>query len=89
VCTLTRAETIDVDEWIASELPELIPQSPPPAPFRPWGRGGLLVPHAAGTDGMFVLVTTLAAPMGRSRSRSEGSAQRSSRFGPGSVGSGA
>jgi 16S rRNA (cytosine967-C5)-methyltransferase len=56
VCTLTRAETIDVDEWIAAELPELVAQPHPPAPFRPWGRGGLLMPQAAGTDGMFVLV---------------------------------
>jgi 16S rRNA (cytosine967-C5)-methyltransferase len=57
VCTLTRAETLEIDEWIAGELPELVAQPRPPAPFRPWGRGGLLLPDVAGTDGMFVLVT--------------------------------
>jgi 16S rRNA (cytosine967-C5)-methyltransferase len=64
VCTLTRAETLDVDEWIAAELPELVAQPPPPSPFRPWGRGGLLLPQAAGTDGMFVLVTRLVGSVG-------------------------
>ncbi|MGQ0804019.1 MAG: 16S rRNA (cytosine(967)-C(5))-methyltransferase RsmB [Actinomycetota bacterium] len=55
VCTLTREETIGVDEWSAAELPELVALEPPGAPWRPWGRGGLLLPHDAGTDGMFVL----------------------------------
>jgi len=55
VCTLTREETLDVDAWAASELPELVPLPPPVGPWRPWGRGALLLPHVAGTDGMFVL----------------------------------
>lgn len=55
VCTLTNEETLDVDAWAADALPELTPL---PLPGRPWitrGRGALLLPQAAGTDGMFVL----------------------------------
>jgi 16S rRNA (cytosine967-C5)-methyltransferase len=55
VCTLTRDETIAVDEWAATELPELVALPPPAEPWRPWKRGALLLPHVAGTDGMFVL----------------------------------
>jgi 16S rRNA (cytosine967-C5)-methyltransferase len=48
VCTLTAAESIDQDDgpW---------PVDPPPAPWRPYGRGGLLLPQDADTDGMIVL----------------------------------
>jgi 16S rRNA (cytosine967-C5)-methyltransferase len=49
VCTLTIAETIGVDR------PGLEALDPPPAPFRPAGRGALLLPQAAGTDGMYLL----------------------------------
>jgi 16S rRNA (cytosine967-C5)-methyltransferase len=57
VCTLTRAETIEVDEWMAESFPHLVAEAPPLDPWRPWGRGALLLPQAAGTDGMFVLAT--------------------------------
>jgi 16S rRNA (cytosine967-C5)-methyltransferase len=56
VCTLTRIETLAVDAFAASELPGLVALEPPGEPWRPHGRGALLVPSAAGTDGMFVLV---------------------------------
>jgi 16S rRNA (cytosine967-C5)-methyltransferase len=62
VCTLTRAETAMVDRWLAEAHPELVPLPPPGDPWIPAGRGGLLVPQAAGTDGMFVL--TLRRPGG-------------------------
>jgi len=40
---------------------------PPPAePWRGWGRGALLLPHVAGTDGMFVL-RLQREPNGRGR----------------------
>jgi 16S rRNA (cytosine967-C5)-methyltransferase len=55
VCTLTRAETIDVDEWAAQHLDGFDALPPPGAPWQPLGRGALLLPQAAGTDGMFVL----------------------------------
>jgi 16S rRNA (cytosine967-C5)-methyltransferase len=55
VCTLTPAETRDLDAWAAAELPELGAVEPPGAPWRPWGRGALLLPSDARTDGMFVL----------------------------------
>jgi 16S rRNA (cytosine967-C5)-methyltransferase len=56
VCTVTRAETLDIDEWAALELTELTPVARLDAPWRAHGRGALLLPHDAGTDGMFVLV---------------------------------
>jgi 16S rRNA (cytosine967-C5)-methyltransferase len=55
VCTLTRIETLGVDAFAASELPEFVALDPPGAPWRRHGRGALLVPSAARTDGMFVL----------------------------------
>ena len=55
VCTLTRAETVDVDAWLTAAHPGLAPLPAPPEPWRPLGRGALLLPQAAGTDGMYVL----------------------------------
>jgi 16S rRNA (cytosine967-C5)-methyltransferase len=55
VCTLTRSETIGIDEHLAEHHPSLEPLDTPPAPWRPHGRGGLLLPQDADTDGMFVL----------------------------------
>lgn len=57
VCTLTRAETVDVDTWMAETFPNLVAVAPPGDPWRSWGRGALLLPQAAGSDGMFVLAT--------------------------------
>jgi 16S rRNA (cytosine967-C5)-methyltransferase len=56
VCTLTRAETLEVDEWAARELTDFTAVHAFAAPWRPHGRGAVLLPHDAGTDGMFVLV---------------------------------
>jgi 16S rRNA (cytosine967-C5)-methyltransferase len=55
VCTLTAAETTAIDEWAAVAHPELEALPPPGTPWEPRGRGALLLPQAAGTDGMFVL----------------------------------
>jgi 16S rRNA (cytosine967-C5)-methyltransferase len=52
VCTLTRAESLGVDALVAAEHPELVPLDPPGRPWEPWGRGAILLPQAAGTDGM-------------------------------------
>jgi 16S rRNA (cytosine967-C5)-methyltransferase len=54
VCTLTHEETSGVD-WVGRELPGLQAEPPPGPPWRPRGRGALLLPHDAHTDGMFVL----------------------------------
>jgi 16S rRNA (cytosine967-C5)-methyltransferase len=56
VCTLTGAETTAVDDWAREQLPDFIAEPPPGDPWRPWGRGALLLPSAADTDGMYVLV---------------------------------
>jgi 16S rRNA (cytosine967-C5)-methyltransferase len=51
-CTMTRAETVRHDEWLAAEHPGLDALPRPDGPWRPWGRGGLVLPQDAGTDGM-------------------------------------
>lgn len=56
VCTLTAAETTDVGAWASAQLPDFAAVAPPGEPWKPWGRGALLLPSAADTDGMFVLV---------------------------------
>jgi 16S rRNA (cytosine967-C5)-methyltransferase len=60
VCTLTREETAGIDNWLARTQPELAPMAPPGPPWTAKGRGAVLLPQAAGTDGMFVLA--LRAP---------------------------
>jgi 16S rRNA (cytosine967-C5)-methyltransferase len=55
VCTLTEAETLGVDRWLATAHPELVAEPPLGVPWRAHGRGALLLPQAAGTDGMFML----------------------------------
>lgn len=58
VCTLTREETVDVDRWAAGALAGWVPVPAPGGPWRPLGRGALLLPQAADTDGMFLLQLT-------------------------------
>jgi len=60
VCTMTREETLDIDAWAAATFPSLTALEPPGPPWRPHGRGALLLPSAAGTDGMFLVL--LEAP---------------------------
>jgi 16S rRNA (cytosine967-C5)-methyltransferase len=55
VCTLTAVETRDVAAAAVSALSEWSVLDPPAPPWRPSGHGALLLPQAAGTDGMFVL----------------------------------
>ena len=55
VCTLTDRETIDIDALLVLEHPELEALPPLGRPWRPHGRGALLLPQAAGSDGMAVL----------------------------------
>jgi len=55
VCTVTPEETVEVDAWARDALEGFDALAPPPEPWRPHGRGALLLPHDAGTDGMFVL----------------------------------
>jgi 16S rRNA (cytosine967-C5)-methyltransferase len=55
VCTLTKAETSEVGARVLERLEGFTVLDPPGEPWRPWGAGALLLPSAAGTDGMFVL----------------------------------
>ena len=63
VCTLSAAETIEIDGWLAQAHPELVAVLPPGAPFQAHGRGALLLPQrtdalSGPTDGMFLLRLT-------------------------------
>jgi 16S rRNA (cytosine967-C5)-methyltransferase len=53
-CTLTRAETVDIDSWLFDEHAEFR-AVPPPAPWTAIRRGGRVLPQDHGTDGMYVL----------------------------------
>jgi 16S rRNA (cytosine967-C5)-methyltransferase len=55
VCTLTREETLAIERHVEATHPTLEPLEPPADPWRPWGRGALLLPQDAGTDGMALL----------------------------------
>lgn len=55
VCTITSEETRGVDEWAQAELDSFRTERPPEGPWRPHGRGALLLPTDGGTDGMYVL----------------------------------
>lgn len=55
VCTVTDAETRGIDTWLAEAHPDLVGVGHLGEPWRPHGRGDLLLPHDAGTDGMFCL----------------------------------
>lgn len=54
VCTLTAVETLGVDRHVAENHPGLVPMDPPAVPWEPFGRGAILLPQVAGTDGMCV-----------------------------------
>jgi 16S rRNA (cytosine967-C5)-methyltransferase len=57
VCTLTAAETTEIDRWLASAHPDAEAVAPCVGPeWDSVGRGARLLPQAAGTDGMFLLV---------------------------------
>jgi len=55
VCTLTDAETLAVDEHLATAHPDLAPDPVPDGPWEPHGRGARLLPQTADTDGMYLL----------------------------------
>jgi 16S rRNA (cytosine967-C5)-methyltransferase len=55
VCTLTRTETGAVDEWASAHLDDFEALPGPGGPWRPVGRGSLLLPQDADTDGMYLL----------------------------------
>lgn len=55
VCTLTNAETIEIDHWTKGAFGDFEPVGVPGAPWQPIGRGARLLPQARGTDGMYLL----------------------------------
>jgi 16S rRNA (cytosine967-C5)-methyltransferase len=61
VCTLTAAETTGVDAWAADTLAGYVEEPPPPSPWVRRGRGALLLPQVANSDGMYVLALRKSA----------------------------
>src|SRR5262249_40979282 len=55
VCPLGGPETCAGDDWPETAPPERVAPAPPDAPWQRSGRGALLLPQTAGTDGMFLL----------------------------------
>lgn len=53
VCTMTKAETVDIDEMVAREHPDVVPFPISDARWRPQARGALVLPQDHNTDGMF------------------------------------
>jgi 16S rRNA (cytosine967-C5)-methyltransferase len=60
VCTLTRAESIDVADRFAADHADFAPLEPPAGAWVPWGSGSLLLPQTEGTDGMALFRWTRA-----------------------------
>ena len=56
---MTAAETLRVDDQVASDMPELAPK-PLPEPWEPWGRGGQLLPDRFAGDAMTAFTYRLA-----------------------------
>ncbi len=55
VCTITAAETSEFDEWATQNFPDLVARPLDRSPWTSLGRGALLLPQDAGTDGMYIL----------------------------------
>ena len=55
VCTMTRQETLEVDRAFEAAHPDWPALPGPGAPWRRAGRGAMLLPQDADTDGMFIL----------------------------------
>jgi 16S rRNA (cytosine967-C5)-methyltransferase len=55
VCTMTAAETSAIDEHLQILYPRLVADPPVEGPWRPWGRGAIVLPQDADTDGMYIL----------------------------------
>lgn len=66
VCTITRSETEGLDQWVADRHPDLIARPVTETPWRSLGRGALLLPQDAGTDGMYILRLVVPADGGDS-----------------------
>jgi len=77
VCTLTPEETLGIDDWAATALADFAALAAPGAPWRPHGRGALLLPQDAGTDGMYVLALQSRSGAGTPREARAGHAETS------------
>ena len=63
VCTLTRAESVDVASAFGDAHPELEAEPVTGGPWREWGDGAILLPQDADTDGMCVFRWRVPSPI--------------------------
>ncbi len=56
VCTMTKAETVAIDQWVAREHPDATSVPVNDARWRSHGRGALVLPQDHSTDGMFAVI---------------------------------
>ncbi len=61
VCTVTKAETVDVVQGFLDTNPQFTPSSLDPGRWRSWGPGGMVLPQDHNTDAMAVFVLNLRA----------------------------
>ena len=54
VCTMTNAETVEIDNMVAREHPDAVPIPIADVRWRPQARGALVLPQDHNTDAMFV-----------------------------------
>ena len=55
VCTMTKAETVGIDDMVAREHPDAVPFPISDARWRPQARGALVLPQDHKTDAMFAV----------------------------------
>ena len=56
VCTMTSAETVAVDEFVAQQHPDVVAVPIGDDRWRPHARGALVLPQDHSTDGMFAVI---------------------------------
>ncbi|WP_419928122.1 transcription antitermination factor NusB [Candidatus Poriferisocius sp.] len=56
VCTMTRPETVAIDEFVAQEHPDVVAVVIDDHRWRSHGRGALVLPQDHSTDGMFAVI---------------------------------
>ena len=56
VCTMTRPETVAIDEFVAQEHPDVVAVAIDDHRWRSHGRGALVLPQDHSTDGMFAVM---------------------------------
>ncbi|MCY3578135.1 MAG: hypothetical protein OXH53_12540 [bacterium] len=63
VCTMTRPETVAIDEHVAQEHPDVVAVPIDDHRWRSHGRGAIVLPQDHSTDGMFAVIYKTPGPL--------------------------